>query len=162
MPQRTDIGWYVGQLQNAEQQLEAAFRSVAEKHERDPELRHTAIVLAGWSRRHVEVLEEFGREFGGKQTTPDPERLRGALFQGNRFGGLGLVRDLHDLAVLVSDVQLGWTVLRQGVAALHESAAEAACIEAYQETERQLGWVKTQLKNAAPQALTVVAEPMPR
>jgi hypothetical protein len=160
MARRTHLGWYIGQLQNAEQQLEEALRFVGEKHQRDPEILNTAMVLAGWSRRHVQVLEDLGTDFGGKHTAPDPERLRGALFHGNRVGGLGLVRDLHDLAVLVSDVQLGWTVLRQGVAAQHEPAAEAACVEAYQDLERQLAWVKTQLKNAAPQALSIVAEPV--
>jgi hypothetical protein len=158
-PLHTHIGWYVGQLQNAEEQLEEALLFVAEKHQRDPEIFNTCKLLAGWTRRRVQLLERLGERFGGQHTTPDPERLRGALFHGNRFGGLGLVRDLHDMSVLVSNVQVGWTILRQAAASLQDARTEAECVEAFRETARQLDWVKTQIKTAAPQALTVVANP---
>jgi hypothetical protein len=158
-PDHTHLPWYVGQLQNAEQQLEEAFLFVGDKHQRDPEILHTSRLLASWSRTHIELLERLGQQVGGQHTTPDPERLRAALFHGNRFGGLGLVRDLHDLSILVTDVQVGWTILRQAAAGLHDMETEAECIEAFKETARQLDWVKTQIKQASSQALTVPADP---
>lgn len=159
MPLRTHVGWYVGQVQNAEEQLEQAFVLVAEKHQREPEILRTCKLLASWCRCRIELLEQLSHRFNSRDAVPDPEPPRAAWFHGKGFGGLGLLRDLHDLSVLVSDVQIGWIILRQAAAALHDQGTEAQCIDACQETARQLEWVTTQIKVAAPQALTVVAPP---
>jgi hypothetical protein len=154
----THIGLYLGQLQQAEQGLAEAFEMVASRHDRDPEVRDMCATLATWSWAHVQALEPLIERFGA-QTRPDPERLRDALFHGNRFGGVGLLRDLQDLMTMVTRVRGLWTALGQAAHSVKDDALKSASETCCNETFRQMTWLQTQIKQVAPQALAIVAEP---
>jgi hypothetical protein len=85
----------------------------------------------------------------------EPERIRSALFHGTRIGGLGLLRDLQDLSILAKQVDLCWISTQQAAKALHDQELDALCGQNKLETEKQLAWLETQIKQTAPQAITV-------
>jgi hypothetical protein len=69
---------------------------VADHHAKEPDIPVTCRLLASWSRRHVEELRPLADRYHEAESD-ESERLRRALFHGQRSGGLGLLRDLHDL-----------------------------------------------------------------
>ena len=82
----------------------------------------------------------------GVRDVPDPARLRAGLFAGDRFGGLGLLRDLNDLLALATYVRGAWTAIAQAAMKLHEQQLHAECAAISSETDRQIAWTKTRLR----------------
>jgi ferredoxin-nitrate reductase len=151
---RGHVGTYLGLVHLAEQELENAFLASAKRHSPEPDVLHECKLLAGWSRENAEQVGPF---VGQYSETKDSElkQLRRDLFQGPRSGGLGLVRDLHDLWLLASEARLSWEILHQAAQALHDKPLEAACERSMRQTDRQLAWLRTRIDHAAAQALTV-------
>ena len=77
------------------------------------------------------------------------------LFEGLTQGGLGILRDLHELTSCVAFVEACWTILLQAARASHDRDLEQTCRVCGAETLRQRAWLKTKLGQVAPQALTV-------
>ena len=77
------------------------------------------------------------------------------LFEGPRSGGIGLLRDLHDLWLAAAEVHLCYEAVRQAGRALHDKELVALCDRLGLQTDRQLAWLRTRIDQAAPQALTV-------
>ena len=150
----TGIRLYLGQVDTAERRLAEAFDMMASRHSSDPDIRDTAALLARWTRARVLALAP-ALERHGVTRSGDGDRLRAALFHGVRVGGVGALRDLHDLGALVEYVRLGWTALSQAAMELRDSALQATCASAAKDVDRQLAWVKTRMKLMAPQSLTV-------
>jgi hypothetical protein len=65
------------------------------------------------------------------------------------------LRDLHDLYLLTTEAHLAWMILRQAAEALRDKELIAACNKLGGETDGQLSWLQTRIKQAAPQALLV-------
>ncbi|HEY2349825.1 MAG TPA: molybdopterin oxidoreductase, partial [Puia sp.] len=82
-----------------------------------------------------------------------PDRLTRTLLKETREGPMGLLRDLHDLYLIVSEVQICCTVLKQAATALDDKALLVACEEIERQSKRQLSWLLTRVKSAAPQTL---------
>ncbi|HEU5241725.1 MAG TPA: hypothetical protein VFU25_06915, partial [Ornithinibacter sp.] len=74
-----------------------------------------------------------------------------------RSGGVGLLRDLHDLYLLVSYLDIAWTMVGQAAKAVRDDELSGVVGWCETETSAQLSWLRTRMKEAAPQAL-VVAE----
>ncbi|HEY3004807.1 MAG TPA: hypothetical protein VGJ44_20840 [Kribbellaceae bacterium] len=146
------LATYVGLLHSSERALADAFRAVGEDH--GPDVRHLCRLLAGQADAHVERLAPVVERYGEQRET-EPERLRAAEFGGTRTGGAGLLRDLQDLYVLASFVDVTWTVVGQAAQALRDAELLDVVSGCEQETKRQLGWLTTRIKQTAPQALVV-------
>ena len=67
----------------------------------------------------------------------------------------GLLRDLQDLHLLATLVHSTWTVIAQGAQGLRDRQLLAIATASNAETSRQLTWLNTRMKPAAPQALIV-------
>ncbi|WP_211238308.1 hypothetical protein [Deinococcus pimensis] len=150
------VGNYLGLVHGSETRLVDALTKVSEHHGDEPDVFQTCQLLARWSRGHIEQLAPLVEKYR-EQRNPEPDALEKALFHGPRSGGLGLVRDLHDLWLLANEVQLCWTVLEQAAQALRDEELEGVCQNCARETKRQVKFFLTRIKQAAPQAL-VVAE----
>ena len=83
----------------------------------------------------------------------EPDRLHSDLFNGTRQGGIGLLRDLHDLFLIATEVDISWVVLGQAAQGLQDKELLTAVQECDAETGIQLKWIKTRMKQSAPQAL---------
>jgi hypothetical protein len=148
------IGNYIGLVHKSEQDLAEAFREVAKHHGEEPDVMQMCKKLAAWSENHVSNLQPFITRYS-EEKNREPDKMKKALFAGPRKGGLGLVRDLHDLWLLANEVQLCWIVLLQASKALRDVELELACQQFDKQTQQQLEWLLTRIKQAAPQALVV-------
>jgi hypothetical protein len=148
------LAHYLGLLHRAEQELGKAFREVAECHMDEPDVFDLCSKLASDCETHAERLEPFAERYG--EDAPDePKRLHSDLFGGTRSGGLGLLRDLHDLYLMATECDIAWTLVGQGAQGARDSDLLTVVEECEAETAIQLKWLKTRMKQAAPQALVV-------
>lgn len=149
------VGNYLGIVKASEEQLANAFFTVAEHHKDEPDIDSVCHLQAAWSRQHVEQIKPLCEKYS-EQKNAEPERLYQVLFQGTRTGSLALLRDLHDLWLLANEVHLCWLVLDQAAKALRDQQFEKTCLECDQQTQRQLAFLLTRIKQSAPQTLIVV------
>ncbi|MCU1691512.1 MAG: hypothetical protein JWM64_603 [Frankiales bacterium] len=154
----THMATYVGLLHQSEQTLADAFRTVGEGHAQEVDVLHTCSTLAAMSEEHVRLLGPVADRYGD-QTSGDgvdePERLHAAGLARTRAGAVGLLRDLQDLYLLATLCQTTWTVVYQGAQGLRDRELMRVAEDASRGTSRQLSWLNTRLKAAAPQALLV-------
>lgn len=149
------LATYVGLADHSEQTLADSFRAVAEGHAHVADVFHLCHTLAGWSDAHRDKLASVVERYGEKAGVDEPERLHAAGVGQAREGEVGLLRDLQDLHVLASLVQTTWTAIAQGAQGLRDRELLDIAHECGAETDRQLTWLTTRLKVAAPQALIV-------
>lgn len=148
------LSTYVGLADHSERILAESFRSVAEGHARAADVFHTCHLLAQMSDRHRAALAAAVERYG-EDDIEEPERLRAEGLGEARPGEVGLLRDLQDLHVLASLVQTTWTVIAQGAQGLRDHELLEVATTSSAETSRQLSWLNTRMKVAAPQALIV-------
>jgi hypothetical protein len=151
------VAKYLGIVRNGEEELAQVLLMMADRHEREADVRDNCKLLAKWSNAHIEALAPLIEKYG-EDSSADPDRLSSALFHGARVGGMGLLRDLQDLSALATHVRLGWTALMQAAKRLHDKQLEGISERCGLEADRQLAWMCTELKHVAPQALVVPAE----
>ena len=146
------IGLYLKMIRDSERQLAEAFVTVADHHQQEPDMEEICRLLASWSHVKAKSTERFIQKYG-EQRDREAARLYSDLFKGPRRGGLALLRDLHDLWLLVTEADICWTLLRQAAQALRDRDFMETCEHNKQQTHRQLSWLETRSKQAAPQSL---------
>jgi hypothetical protein len=149
------LSTYVALADHSEKTLADSLRAVAEGHARQADVFHTCHTLAGWSDNHRESLAPVVERYGEQDDVDEPERLRATALDEVREGEIGLLRDLQDLHVLATLVQTTWTVIAQGAQGLRDRELLEIATSSNAETSRQLTWLNTRMKQAAPQALIV-------
>jgi hypothetical protein len=148
------LAHYLGLLHKAELELAAAFREVRDAHADETDVFHLCGRLAEQCDEHAARLEPFAGRYG--EDAPDePERLHSELFKGTREGGLGLLRDLHDLYLMACECDMAWTLVGQAAQGLRDTDLFEVVQACETETATQLKWLKSRMKEAAPQALVV-------
>ena len=145
---------YVGLADHSERVLADSLRTVADGHGHVADVFHTAHLLAGWSDANRDALAPVVERYG-ETDVDEPERLHAAGLAEVREGEIGLLRDLQDLHVLANLVQTTWTVIAQGAQGLRDRELLEVAQSAGSQTSRQLSWLTTRMKVAAPQALIV-------
>jgi len=148
------LAHYLGLLHEAERELAEAFREVAEHHGDEPDILSTCRLLAGQCENHAERLRPFADRYGEKEDK-EPERLHSELFRGSRNGALGMLRDLHDLYLMARESDLCWTLVGQAAQGARDKELLETVRTCEGETARQLKWLMTRMKQAAPQVLLV-------
>jgi hypothetical protein len=148
------LSTYIGLADHSEKTLADSFRAVANGHEAEADVFHTCEMLAGWSDHHREQLAPIIDRYG-ENGLEEPERLHASGLAEVRSGPVGLLRDLQDLHVLGTLVQTTWTVVAQGAQGLRDRELLQVANSSNAETARQLTWLNTRMKSAAPQALIV-------
>jgi hypothetical protein len=149
-----NLAHYLGLLHRAEADLAAGLRDVAAGHADEADVHHLAGRLAAECDRHAEQLAPFVERYG-EVASDEPDLLRALAFPGSREGGLGLLRDLQDLYLLATECDISWTLLGQAAQGLRDEALLDVVRACEQETAMQLRWLRTRLKQSAPQALVV-------
>jgi hypothetical protein len=145
---------YLGLLHRAQLNLADAFREVAGAHDDEADVEHLCRKLAAECDNHAGQLEPFAERYG--EDAPDePDRLHSELFRGPRVGGLGLLRDLHDLYLMATECDMAWTLVGQAAQGARDGELLAVVTRCEGETAIQLKWLRTRMKEAAPQALVV-------
>lgn len=148
------IGNYLTLVASSEQQLAEAFVQVAYHHADEPDIFQLCQRFANWSRESQAAMQPFIARYEA-QRSPEPERLLQSPYGGPRSGNLALLRDLQDLWLLTSQVHLFRLVISQGALALQDKELETSCLERNRQSQRQLDWLLSRIKVAAPQLLAV-------
>ena len=148
------VAEYLSLLREAEHEIADAFKSVADHHDDDPDIFEICQKFAQTSTVHEKAIERFTSIYG-EASEHEASRVKNSLFKGPRSGGFGLVRDLHDLFLLVTEAHLAWIILLQAAQALRDKELIAAGTKLSGETDGQRSWLQTRIKQAAPQALLV-------
>jgi hypothetical protein len=150
------LAHYLGLLHRAQETLAGAFREVAEAHADEADVFHLGRQQARQCEQRAERLRPFAERYA--EDAPDePERLHSELFRGVRTGGLGLLRDLQDLYLMAAECDICWAVVAQAAHGLRDTELAEVVEQSAAETAVQIAWLRTRMKQAAPQAL-VVAE----
>jgi hypothetical protein len=148
------LAHYLGLLHRAQLNLADAFREVAKAHADEADVTQLCRKLAAECDDHATRLEPFAERYG--EDAPDePDRLHSELFRGPRSGGLGLLRDLHDLYLMATECDMAWTLVGQAAQGARDRELLTVVARCEGETAIQLKWLRTRLKEAAPQALVV-------
>jgi hypothetical protein len=148
------LAHYLGLLHRAQINLADAFREVAGAHSDEPDVSNLCRKLAAECDDHATRLAPFAERYG--EDAPDePDRLHSELFRGPRSGGLGLLRDLHDLYLMATECDMAWTLVGQAAQGARDRELLAVVARCEGETAIQLKWLRTRMKEAAPQALVV-------
>ena len=149
-----NLSHYLGLLHRGETELAAAYREVGEAHADEVDVFHLTRTLAKQCETHAERLAPFVARYG-EQAEEAPERLHADLFAGARSGGLGLLRDLHDLYVMAAQSDIAWTLVGQAARGLRDAELLEVVTACERATATQMQWLRTRMKQAAPQALVV-------
>lgn len=146
------LATYVGLQHAASRTLADAFRQVADGHAAEPDVHVICRTLARACDTHVEHLAPIAQRYG-EERADEPERLHADGLSRTRSGGVGLLRDLQDLYTLASFVDITWTVLGQAAQGTRDRELLGAVGSCEADTQQQLRWLNTRIKQAAPQAL---------
>ncbi len=149
------LAHYLGRLHRSSDELARAFDEVADGHLVEIDVEHICRVLARQCRDHSARLTPFVDRYG-EDAADEPERLHADLFGGSaREGALGLMLDLHDLYLLTCDCSMSWTMVGQAAQGARDDALLDVVQACEKETLVQMRWLRTRLKQAAPQTLVV-------
>ena len=148
------VAHYLGLLHRAQEALAAAYREIAAHHGDEPDVEHLCEQLAARCDARAEALAPFAARYG-EEAPDEPERLHSEIFKGTRSGPLGLLRDLQDLYLMAAECDVAWTIVGQAAKGLRDDALVTVVTAAEQDTAIQLKWLRTRMKQAAPQALVV-------
>jgi len=149
------LAHYLGLLHRAQVNLAEAFREVADAHGDEVDVCHLCAKLAAECEGHAEQLAPFAARYG-EDAPSEPDRLlHSELFRGTRSGGVGLLRDLHDLYLMATECDLAWTLVGQAAQGARDRELLDVVARCEGETAIQIKWLRTRMKQAAPQALVV-------
>ncbi len=148
---------YLGMLHRAEEDLAEGFRKVGDGHGAEPDIYAICHTLAGQCDERAEKVGSFAERYGEVEPG-EGDRPGRALFGGvPREGALGLLRDLHDLHTLASFCDLAWTMIGQAAQGTQDAKLLEVVQDCEGETDDQLRWLETRMKQAAPQILVVAS-----
>jgi hypothetical protein len=148
------LAHYLGLLHRAQLNLADAFRQVAVAHRDEPDIAHLCRQQAERCDRHAGRLEPFACRYA-EDAPGEPDRLHSELFRGTRTGGIGLLRDLQDLYLMAAECDICWTMVGQAAQGARDKDLLEVVTAAEGETAVQLTWLRSRMKQAAPQALVV-------
>jgi len=148
------LGHYLRLLHTAQENLAGGFRTVAHGHADEADIVRLCHKLAAQCDAHAEQLAGHADRYADA-ASDEPDALHSDIFRGPRSGALGLLRDLQDLYVMAAEVDVVWTLVGQAAQGARDEALFGVVTACEAETAIQLKWLRTRLKQAAPQALVV-------
>ena len=150
------LGHYIKLLHHSQQALTNALRAVGAAHQDEPDVRIDSDKFAARLERHTAKLERALQRYRDGADA-EPDHLLNDLFHGPRSGSLGLLRDLHDLYLLTSECDIVWTLIAQAAQGARDAQLVGIADECRRDVTVQLAWLRSRMKQAAPQALVVAS-----
>jgi hypothetical protein len=158
------VGKALKQLYDAESELADELQKVGERHAVEHDVYYNGHKLAQQCRDHMDEIRLHADRYD-EQLAPsdDPDTLDSLLGFFRRTNsellgrreetGLLLLRDLRQLYLLAQEVAIDWVVVGQCAQAARDRDLLALTTQLHEETFTQIKWIKTKLKEAAPQVL---------
>jgi len=145
---------YIRLLEQGSSTLADAYTVLEEGHPEEAEVVAQATRFRGQCRRHASRLAP-ARERYGDHLAPPPDRLHQPGLERARSGGLGLLRDLHEVFDYASHLQIAWTIVGQAAQGNTDEELQAVAEDSRAEIALQVAWLTTQVKTASAQVLLV-------
>ena len=153
-PIRPHVPDYLGLLKEANLQFADACDMVSQRAAGQLELQVGLEQLAMFSREALTILAPFSARYGRK-APEEPSRLREALIPAIQPGAFGILRNLHGLFILTTEVATALTIVEQAAKALADAEFIAACSRMRELNKRQERWLDTYIRHIAPHILVV-------
>jgi hypothetical protein len=157
------IGQLLNDLHDAETDLAHQYRVVAEREAAEHDVYYLCHTLASQADEHAEHVRRVAERFGEELSEPGADRLTNVLagarhkaseLLGRRpEAGLLLLRDLRELYLMAEEVNVHWLALGQVAQAVRDHALLDEVSDLHKQTLTQIKWLKTRIKEAAPQVL---------
>ena len=148
------LGHQLRLLHSAEERLAAALHAAGDGHAAEADVHVTAGILASQCQEHAARLEPFAARYGDQEPS-ELDAPHRDLFGGVRSGPLGLLRDLNDLYLMACECEIAWTLVGQAARGARDRDLLALAERGRSESGTQVAWLRTRMKQAAPQALVV-------
>ena len=148
------LGHYIAMLHHSQQSLIDGYRAIGEAHADEPDVRIECERFARQTASHQAQLAPVHPRYA-QAAESEPEHLLSDLFGGPRGGPLGLLRDLHDLYLASTESDICWTLITQGARGARDIELLDIATRCEREVAVQLAWLRSKMKQAAPQALVV-------
>jgi hypothetical protein len=130
------LGGAVEELRRSELELAELLRTVADRHAAEVDVHHLATALAEQADQHAQGLGPILARYDVGAEEDE------------------LLRDLRELYLKAQETLLRWVTVNQGAQAARDRELLEAAKKLSSETEAQMKWVLTKIKESAPQALT--------
>lgn len=144
----------LGELHRGETLLASAYTHNATTHADEADVHHSCTTFATQATEHAEKLRPSIETYG--EVVPDqPDRLYAELFTGERRGSAGMLRDLRDLWLFASSIEMSWTLAYQAAKAHQDSDLLHTAKASREQVIAQRKFLETKMKVSAPQALLV-------
>jgi hypothetical protein len=147
---------YLGYLCQTEVNLADGYRKVGEAHAQEADVYYITHTLAKQCESHAEKLKPFVEGYG-EEKPEEPEQLYNTFFEQTRSGSLGLLRDMQDLYLMASACDISWTMIGQAAQGVRDRKLLEVVDFCENETANQMKWIRTRMKEAAPQTLIVAS-----
>ncbi len=160
------LGMAIKELHEAETALAEQFRTVGERHAAEHDVYHACATLAKQCHAHAEQLRPAAARYEEQLPEQDPPepgegllaglRRRGSELTGRQPpAGILLLHDLRRLYLMAQECEIDWEMVGQGAKAARDRELLGTVSECMEQTAVQVKWLKTRIKEAAPQTLTV-------
>jgi len=151
-------------VEHSERELAKRLRVVGERHAADHDIYHLSHTLARRCGEHLQSLRPVVEPYGVDVGDPNDESSSPGLIEEMRHtasellgrreaSGMILLRDLRDLYITAQQAEIDWVVLIQAAKAARDPDLLQAATHCHEETETVGKWLRTRLKQAAPQVL---------
>lgn len=147
---------YLGMMHQSEDELAEGFRKIGRAHADEADVYYTCNTLAKQCEAHTEQLKPFVDRYG-EEKEEEAERLFHDFFDETREGSFGLLRDLQDLYMMANFCDITWTMLGQAAQGAGDRELLEVVSSCEGQTSTQIKWLKTRMKQAAPQTLLVAS-----
>lgn len=147
------LGTELLKLRQSQQELVDQYGAVAARHGGEYEIREGCKLFAQWSTDYLTALTLLLKRmelFEASSLIP----LSNSLFQHKCPGSYSLLCDMEDLLLLAQRAHMRWLTISQAASSGKQLELVKLSYEALQNTERQINWLRMQVKNTAPQTLT--------
>lgn len=149
---RSHVPDHLGMLVDANEQFITACTTVMGHHIEETEVHYVLSLLSGFSRQAIEMLEPFRTKYGRRDSS-EPKLLRKDLFGASHVGSLGLLRDMQNLFLLATEIEILQTTILKTSLALRDRDLLQTCRHLQGQNKRQLAWLNTQIIHRAPHTL---------
>jgi hypothetical protein len=141
-------------VQQDEAELAEQLRVVGERHAAEHDVYHLAHTLAQQCTDHIRQLRPFVEGYGAHPPQPRPHQESKPV---GRFDatGMRLLQDLRECYLAAQRVEVDWTILLQAARAARDADLAGVVTSCQEEAEHAAAWLRTKIKEGAPQVLTV-------
>lgn len=139
-------------LHQAQRKLADAYRDVAAAHQGEVDVFHAAQRLAHQADGQTATIAAYLQRYQ-RESAEDPQPS--ATFRGPRGPGVGLLRDLQELYLMVAECDICWLMIDAAAQGARDTELLADARRCHEQTRTQQAWLRTQLANSTVQALVV-------